>query len=247
MNKNHNLNTIDEKEVQKFSRMSDEWWNEKGKFKPLHEFNPIRLKYITTQIKKHFKINPYKNLPFKSLSIIDIGCGGGLITEPMARLGAKITGIDASINNIEAARLHAKKMNLNINYSVGAPENIDMNYDVVLCLEIIEHVSDVYLFIEKCEKILKKNGIIFFATINRTIKSFLYAIVGAEYILNWLPKGTHNWDKFIKPNETISICNKLRLRLIDKTGFIYSIIQKSWFKSNSLDINYCLVFKKNKI
>jgi len=244
MNNNSNYGTVDEKEVQKFSKLSEDWWNEKGKFKPLHEFNPIRLKYIIREIKKHFKINPDQNLPFKNLSIIDIGCGGGLVTEPMARLGAKITGIDASKNNIEAAKLHAKKMNLSINYNVNTPENINSDYDVILCLEIIEHVSDVNLFVKSCEKILKKNGIIFFATLNRTIKSLVYAIIGAEYILNWLPKGTHNWNKFIKPSEIISICNNLNLKLIDKVGFTYSILQRSWFQGNMLDINYIAIFKK---
>jgi len=238
------ISTIDQKEIIKFSKLSNEWWDEKGKFKPLHEFNPTRLKYIIRGIKKHFKINPNQDLPFKNLSMIDIGCGGGLVTEPMARLGAKVTGIDASIKNIEAAKLHAKKMNLKINYDVNTPENIDTTYDVILCLEIIEHVSDVSLFIKSCEKILKKNGIIFFATLNRTIKSFIYAIIGAEYILNWLPKGTHNWNKFIKPSEITSICNKLNLKLIDNAGFTYSILQRGWFQGNMLDVNYITIFKK---
>jgi len=244
MNNNSNYGTVDEKEVQKFSKLSEDWWNEKGKFKPLHEFNPVRLKYIIREIKKHFKINPDQNLPFKNLSIIDIGCGGGLVTEPMSRLGAKITGIDASTNNIEAAKLHAKKMNLNIDYNVNTPENIKSRYDVILCLEIIEHVNDVNLFIKSCEKILKKNGIIFFATLNRTIKSFVYAIIGAEYVLNWLPKGTHNWNKFLKPSEVILICNKLKLILIEKSGFSYSLVKRKWKKSKSLSINYIQVFKK---
>jgi len=136
-------------------------------------------------------------------------------------------------------------MGLSIDYNVSTPENINSSYDVILCLEIIEHVSDVYLFIKSCEKILKKNGIIFFATLNRTIKSFVYAIIGAEYILNWLPKGTHNWNKFVKPSELTSICNKLNLKLIDKAGFAYSILNRSWFEGNMLDINYIIVFKKN--
>jgi len=244
MNNNLNYGTADEKEIQKFSKLSEDWWNEKGKFKPLHEFNPVRLKYIIREIKKHFKINSDQDLPFKNLSIIDVGCGGGLVTEPMARLGAKITGIDASINNIEAAKLHAKKMSLNIDYNVNTPENINNNYDVILCLEIIEHVSDVNLFIKSCEKILKKNGIIFFATLNRTIKSFVYAIIGAEYILNWLPKGTHNWNKFIKPSELTLICNKLNLKLLGIAGFSYSILQRHWYQGDLLNINYIMVFKK---
>jgi 2-polyprenyl-6-hydroxyphenyl methylase/3-demethylubiquinone-9 3-methyltransferase len=244
MNNNSNYGTADEKEIQKFSKLSEDWWNEKGKFKPLHEFNPIRLKYIIREIKKHFKINPDQDLPFKNLSIIDIGCGGGLVTEPMARLGAKITGIDASIKNIEAAKLHAKKMNLNIDYSVNTPENINNNYDIVLCLEIIEHVSDAFLFIKSCEKILKKNGLIFFATINRTIKSFIYAIIGAEYILDWLPRGTHNWNKFIKPNELILLCNLVNLKLIESIGFEYSLISRKWKETNNLKINYLVCLKK---
>jgi len=244
MNNNSNYGTADKKEIQKFSKLSEDWWNEKGKFKPLHEFNPVRLKYIISEIKKHFKINPGQDLPFKNLSIIDIGCGGGLVTEPMSRLGAKITGIDASKNNIEAAKLHAKKMNLNIDYSVNTPENINNNYDVVLCLEIIEHVSDVSLFIKSCEKILKKNGLIFFATINRTIKSFIFAIVGAEYILNWLPRGTHNWNKFVKPNELILLCNLVKLKLIKSVGFEYFLIPRKWKETNNLKINYLVCLKK---
>jgi len=245
MNNNLNYGTADEKEIQKFSKLSEDWWNEKGKFKPLHEFNPVRLKYIIREIKKHFKINPDQDLPFKNLSIIDIGCGGGLVTEPMARLGAKIIGIDASINNIQAAKLHAKKMGLNIEYAVNTPENINESYNIVLCLEIIEHVSDVFLFIKSCEKILKKKGLIFFATLNRTLKSFLYAIIGAEYVLNWLPKGTHSWNKFLKPHEVISITNKLGLNLNAQSGFTYSLIQRNWSESSDLNINYILSFKKN--
>ncbi len=195
--------TDNQKEVGKFSKMASEWWDPNGKFAPLHKFNPIRQEYLVDKIKNHFGILPNGSYPFKNLKLLDVGCGGGLIAEPMTRLGAKVTGIDASEKNIKVAKFHAEQMNLKINYLATTPENLNEQFDVILCLEIIEHVADVDLFIKSCSKLLKKNGIIFFATLNRTAKSFLFAIVGAEYILNWLPKGTHDWNKFLKPSEII--------------------------------------------
>ena len=183
MNNNiKNNQTDDENEIKKFSEMASEWWNPKGKFAPLHHFNPVRLEYFVNQIKKHFSIAPDKQFPFKNLSILDVGCGGGLISEPMARLGGKVTGIDASLNNINVAKFHAKEMNLEINYLDVTPEKMTKSYDVILCLEIIEHVADVDFFIKSCEKLLKKNGIIIFSTLNRTIKSFLLAIISNKVV-----------------------------------------------------------------
>ena len=189
---NKNNPTADLQEINKFSKMASEWWDPNGKFAPLHKFNPIRQEYLVDKIKNHFGILPNGSYPFKNLKLLDVGCGGGLIAEPMTRLGAKVTGIDASKKNINVAKFHAEQMDLKINYLVTTPENLNEQFDVILCLEIIEHVADVDLFIQSCFKLLKKNGIIFFATLNRTAKSFLFAIVGAEYILNWLPKGTHD-------------------------------------------------------
>ena len=183
---NKNNQTDDLREINKFSEMASEWWDPNGKFAPLHKFNPIRQEYLVDKIKNHFSILPNGSYPFKNLTLLDVGCGGGLIAEPMTRLGAKVTGIDASEKNINVAKFHAEQMNLKINYLCATPEKLNEQFDVILCLEIIEHVADVDLFIKSCAKLLKKDGVIFFATLNRTAKSFLFAIVGAEYILNWI-------------------------------------------------------------
>ena len=196
-------NTINKDEIQKFSRLADEWWDVNGKFKPLHMFNPIRIQYIIDNIIKHFNIKKDKTDFLKGLNILDIGCGGGLISEPLARLGANVTGIDASEKNINVAKLHSKKNGLEINYLKASPENLNNfeKFDLILNLEIVEHVENVNLYIKSCYKLLKKNGLMFTATLNRSFTSYLKAIVGAEYILRWLPIGTHDWNKFIKPEE----------------------------------------------
>ena len=196
--------TINKEEIQKFSRLADEWWDLNGKFKPLHMFNPIRIEYILEKIKIHHKLKKSDESNFlNGINILDIGCGGGLISEPMARLGAHVTGIDASEKNIKVAKLHSKKNNLEINYLNTSPENLNKfeKFDVILNLEIVEHVEDVNLYIKSCYKLLKKNGLMFTATINRSFMSYLKAIIGAEYILRWLPIGTHDWNKFLKPEE----------------------------------------------
>ena len=237
--------TDNQEEVDKFSKMASEWWDPNGKFAPLHKFNPIRQEYLVDKIKNHFGILPNGSYPFKNLKLLDVGCGGGLIAEPMTRLGAKVTGIDASEKNINVAKFHAEQMNLKINYLATTPENLNEEFDVILCLEIIEHVADVDLFIKSCSKLLKKNGIIFFATLNRTAKSFLFAIVGAEYILNWLPKGTHDWNKFLKPSEIILTALKYQLEFKEKIGFKFNIFSREWQKSKDIDVNYAVNFKKN--
>ena len=242
---NKNNQTDDQQEINKFSEMASEWWDPNGKFAPLHKFNPVRQEYLVDKIKNHFSILPNGSYPFKKLSLLDVGCGGGLIAEPMTRLGAKVTGIDASEKNINVAKFHAEQMNLKINYLCATPENLNEQFDVILCLEIIEHVADVDLFIKSCAKLLKKNGIIFFATLNRTAKSFLFAIVGAEYILNWLPKGTHDWHKFLKPSEIIGTASKYQLTLKETVGFKFNIILREWQKSKDTDVNYAVSFKKN--
>jgi 2-polyprenyl-6-hydroxyphenyl methylase/3-demethylubiquinone-9 3-methyltransferase len=239
------ISTILNKEIKKFDIISNEWWDPNGKFAPLHKFNPIRQEYLVDKIKNHFGILPNGSYPFKNLKLLDVGCGGGLIAEPMTRLGAKVTGIDASEKNIKVAKFHAEQMNLKINYLATTPENLNEQFDVILCLEIIEHVADVDLFIRSCSKLLKKNGIIFFATLNRTAKSFLFAIVGAEYILNWLPKGTHDWNKFLKPSEIILTALKYQLEFKEKIGFKFNIFSREWQKSKDIDVNYAVNFKKN--
>jgi 2-polyprenyl-6-hydroxyphenyl methylase/3-demethylubiquinone-9 3-methyltransferase len=242
---NKNNPTVDPQEINKFSKMASEWWDPNGKFAPLHKFNPIRQEYLVDKIKNHFGILPNGFYPFKNLKLLDVGCGGGLITEPMTRLGAKVTGIDASEKNISVAKFHAEQMDLKINYLATTPENLNEQFDVILCLEIIEHVADVDLFIQSCAKLLKKNGIIFFATLNRTAKSFLFAIIGAEYILNWLPKGTHDWNKFLKPSEVILTALKYQLEFKEKIGFKFNIFSMEWKKSKDMDVNYAVSFKKN--
>ncbi len=193
------MTTINKDEIQKFSRLADEWWDVNGKFKPLHMFNPTRIEYIIDMICSHFNRNAKNKLPLKNLKILDIGCGGGLISEPMCRLGAEVTGIDASEKNIKVAKIHAKKNNLDINYFASTPENFSgiKNFDIILNLEVVEHVNDLDLYLKSCDKLLKNNSIMFTATINRTMTSFIKAIVGAEYILSWLPIGTHDLNKFI--------------------------------------------------
>ena len=239
-------NTINKKEIEKFSKIAEEWWNPHGKFKPLHKFNPIRISYIKENIINTFKLTN-KEKPLNKVKILDIGCGGGLLSEPMSRLGAEVFGIDASEKNINVAKLHAKKSNLNINYKCTSPEkfNKKIKFDVILNMEIIEHVEDVDFFLKSCSKLLKKNGIMFVATLNKTLKSYLFAIVGAEYILRWLPIGTHSWDKFINPDDLVSILNKynLKMELID--GMKFNIIKDEWFVSSDKSVNYIGKFIKN--
>ena len=237
--------TINKEEIDKFSKIAEEWWDPEGKFKPLHIFNPLRIKYIKDSIIKHFKIKK-KKLPLSGLKILDIGCGGGLITEPMSRLGANITGIDASEKNIKIAKAHLKKNKLKINYKCASPENLNQkeNFDVILNLEIIEHVEDVELFMEKSSKLLKKDGLMFVATINKTLKSYLFAIIGAEYILRWLPIGTHDWENFVEPSKLILLGEKNRLKLNKIDGIKFDIISNNWNLSKDNSINYITEFKK---
>ena len=239
-------NTINKKEIEKFSKIAEEWWNPEGKFKPLHKFNPIRISYIKENIIKTFKLD-YNDTPLKDIKILDVGCGGGLLSEPMCRLGAKVTGIDASDKNIKVAKIHSKKNNLQIDYFCSSPEKFDTKdkFDVILNMEIVEHVEDVNFFLESCSKLLKKNGIMFVATLNKTLKSYIFAIVGAEYILRWLPIGTHEWEKFIKPEELISILKKNDLRLDKVDGMNFNLIKNKWSVSNDKSVNYIAKFIKN--
>ena len=239
-------NTINKKEIEKFSKIAEEWWNPEGKFKPLHKFNPIRISYIKENIIKTFKLD-YNTTPLKDIKILDIGCGGGLLSEPLCRLGAKVTGIDASDKNIKVAKLHSEKNNLQIDYFCSSPEkfNTKNKFDVILNMEIVEHVEDVNFFLQSCCKLLKKNGLMFVATLNKTLKSYIFAIVGAEYILRWLPIGTHEWEKFLKPEELISILEKNNLRLDKIDGMNFNLIKNKWSVGNDKSVNYIAKFIKH--
>ena len=202
-------NTINKEEIEKFSKIAQEWWDPEGKFKPLHKFNPVRISYIKDNIIKTFKLEN-KIKPLDKIKILDIGCGGGLLSEPMSRLGAKVVGIDASNKNVNIAKIHAKESNLKIDYVCASPENFktETKFDVILNMEIIEHVDNIDHFLKSSSNLLKKDGIMFVATLNKTLKSYLFAIIGAEYVLRWLPIGTHSWDKFVKPNYLIDISKR---------------------------------------
>ena len=235
------MNSINKKEIEKFSKIAEEWWNPNGKFKPLHNFNPIRIKYIKDNIIKGFNLK-ISSHPLKNINILDIGCGGGLLAEPMSRLGANVLGIDASKKNIEVAKFHAKKNKLKIDYKVASPETLasQKKFDVILNMEIVEHVENVDFFIKKSSELLKKNGIMFVATLNKTFKSYLFAIVGAEYILKWLPIGTHDWEKFISPNDLIKISQKNNLLLKKLDGVKFNLLDNSWKLNNDTSVNYII-------
>ncbi len=240
------MNSINKKEIEKFSKIAEEWWNPNGKFKPLHNFNPIRIKYIKDNIVKDFNIKSLTK-PFKNIRILDIGCGGGLLSEPMCRLGASVVGIDASKKNIEVAKFHAKKSKLKIDYKVTSPEKLKtkVKFDVILNMEIIEHVDDINFFIKESSKLLKNNGVMFIATLNKTLKSYVFAIIGAEYILKWLPIGTHDWEKFVKPNDLINTSKKNNLILKKLNGMKFNVLDNSWKISGDTSVNYIAKFIKN--
>ena len=239
------MSSINKKEIEKFSKIASEWWDPNGKFKPLHKFNPIRIKYIKDNIINNFKLKSNRN-PLEKINILDIGCGGGLLSEPITRLGANVTGIDASDKNIKIAKLHAKKNKLSINYLCASPEKLKIKkkFDVILNMEIIEHVEDINFFIKSCSKLLKKNGIMFVATLNKTLKSYMFAIIGAEYVLKWLPIGTHDWEKFVRPEDLKKISSKNRLKLDRLDGMNFNIIKDEWSVSSDTSINYIAKFIK---
>ena len=233
------MSSVNKKEIEKFSKMADEWWDPSGKFKPLHKFNPIRIQYIKENIIGNFKLKNKKK-PLDKINILDIGCGGGLLSEPMTRLGANVTGIDASSKNINIAKHHAKKNNLKINYICSSPEKLKIKkkFDVILNMEIVEHVDDINFFINSSSKLLKKNGLMFVATLNKTLKSYMFAIIGAEYVLRWLPIGTHDWEKFVKPEDLKNILHKNNLKLEKLDGMNFNIIKDEWSVSSDTSINY---------
>ena len=239
---------VDKDEILKFEAMASEWWDPYGKFKPLHMLNPCRLEYITSQIKTHFNCD-YKDLePFKGLRILDIGCGGGLLTEPMARLGASVVGVDPVEKNIKVAKLHSEKSGLEINYMASTAENLLSKkelFDVILNMEVIEHVPNPQSYLHTCSKLLKKNGLMTCSTINRNYKSYLFTIIGAEYVMKWLPKKTHEWSKFIKPDELFDLTEKSNLKVLDKRGFVFNFLKWDWsLSSQDLSVNYVLTSTK---
>ena len=236
------INTIDPKEVAKFEAMATEWWDTDGKFKPLHMLNPTRLDYIVEQIAAEFARNLSIKNPFKDLRILDIGCGGGLLSEPMARLGATVVGADAAERNIPVAQIHAEQSGLKIDYRHTSAEAIVQTgetFDVILNMEVVEHVADPLGFLTACKNLLKPNGLMLCSTINRNPKSYLMAIIGAEHIMRWLPKGTHEWDKFITPDELFELIESAGLNPVDRKGFVFNPFKWSWSISDKdLSVNY---------
>ena len=241
------MTTVDKKEIDKFSKLAKDWWNPNGKFKPLHLFNPVRVEYIKEKLIQQFERDQNSEKPLNNLKILDIGCGGGLLSEPLSRLGAKVIGFDASKNNIEVAKLHSKEMNLDIKYIQCSPENLSIKneFDVILNMEVVEHVSNVNFFMKNCSKLIKKNGIMFVATINQNLKSYVFAILGAEYVLRWLPIGTHNWDKFLSPKDLGTIVCKNNFSTIETVGVKFNLLLKEWYKSSDPSVNYISTFLKN--
>lgn len=243
-----NKSNVNKDEIKKFSALAEEWWDESGKFKPLHDINPIRIKYIKENLINYFNIKNTTNKPLANLKILDIGCGGGLLSAPMARLGADITGIDPSEKNIKIAKQYIKENDIQANYQCTTTTQLikthSEKFDVVLNMEVVEHVDHLEDFLFECSKLLKKNGIIFISTINKTLKSLIQAKFAAEYILRWLPIGTHDWNKFVKPEELIKIMDDNDLKMIDIKGMSYNLIKREWFLSDKLDVNYLVCFKK---
>jgi 2-polyprenyl-6-hydroxyphenyl methylase/3-demethylubiquinone-9 3-methyltransferase len=239
--------TIDEAEVARFSALADEWWNTRGKMAVLHKFNPVRLAYIRDAACKKFGRDPKQLDCLKGLRILDIGCGGGILCEPLARLGATVLGADPSEKNITVARVHAFQGELTIYYEVTTAEalaDIGQRFDIVLAMEVVEHVADVKLFVSRCAEMVKPGGLMIAATINRTLKSFALAIVGAEYVLRWLPRGTHQWDKFVTPDELEIAMERAGIRTTDERGVIYNLIADRWELSTDTDVNYMVLAER---
>ena len=239
---NSAINTVDETEVAKFEAMAADWWDPTGKFAPLHMMNPVRLDYITAQIAAEYGRDLRGPLPFKGLRILDIGCGGGLLSEPMARLGATVVGADAAEGNIPVARVHAEQSGLKIDYRHTTAEALAAageQFDVVLNMEVVEHVADPLAFLTACRALLKPGGLMIASTLNRNPKSFALAIIGAEYVMRWLPKGTHDWQKFITPDELFALIENAGLDPVDRKGFVFNPISWRWSISDrDLSVNY---------
>jgi 2-polyprenyl-6-hydroxyphenyl methylase/3-demethylubiquinone-9 3-methyltransferase len=244
----HSLaSSVDPSEVARFSALAAEWWNPDGKFGVLHKFNPVRLEYIREQVTARLRIDPHQRQPFKGLRFLDIGCGGGLLSEPMARLGATVTSVDPSEKNIKTASVHAAEQGLEIDYRTSTAEDLAAageKFDVILNMEVIEHVTDPKAFTATCATMLKPGGIMFVATLNRTLKSFGLAIIGAEYLLGWIPKGTHQWEKFITPEELTSWLSASNCPALETVGVTYAPLSNTWRKAKDTDVNFMIVAQK---
>lgn len=236
--------TVDPAEIERFSRIADEWWDPTGKFAPLHRLNPVRIGYIRDRVAAHWQRDALNGEPLTGLSLLDIGCGGGLLSEPMTRLGASVTGVDASARNIATASVHAERGGLAIDYRQGTAEALaesGAQFDVVLALEIVEHVADVDLFLRSCGRLVKPGGLLFLSTLNRTAKAWVLAIAGAEYVLGWLPRGTHDWKKFLKPSEVVRGLRAGGIEPQEIVGVVYAPLSRKWsLNRNDLDVNYML-------
>ena len=235
--------TVDPAEIARFSKLSEQWWDPKGKMAPLHRLNPLRLAYIRDAACRKFDRNPRSLGCLAGLRILDIGCGAGLLCEPLTRLGAQLIGVDASETNIAVARMHAERSHLSIDYRVGTAEDMDPRerFDIVLAMEVIEHVSSVPLFVDRCAALTKPSGFMLVSTLNRTWKSFALAIVGAEYVLRWLPRGTHQWDKFVTPDEILHHLTRNKLSVTDQIGVVYNPLADRWKLSSDMDVNYMMI------
>jgi 2-polyprenyl-6-hydroxyphenyl methylase/3-demethylubiquinone-9 3-methyltransferase len=239
--------TINPDEIAKFSAMADEWWDPAGKFKPLHKFNPVRLGYIRDWALSQFGRDGTERRPLAGLEILDIGCGGGLLTEPLTRLGASVTGIDAGGKNIAVARLHAERSGLTIDYRETTSEALaagGRQFDIVLNMEVVEHVDNVPLSMKSCADLVRPGGLLFTATINRTARALAFAKFGAEYVLRWLPRGTHDWNRFLTPDEVKALLTRNGLKLTDETGVVFHPLADEWRKSRDMGINYMVLAEK---
>jgi 2-polyprenyl-6-hydroxyphenyl methylase/3-demethylubiquinone-9 3-methyltransferase len=239
--------TVDAAEIERFSRLAADWWNPRGPMAPLHKFNPTRLAYVRDQAAMHFQRDTKRLDCLKGLRILDIGCGAGLLSEPLARIGAEVVGADPAVANIEAAKLHAAEVGVTVDYRATTAEALadaGERFDIVLAMEVVEHVSDVNLFMRRCAEMVKPGGLMITATLNRTLKAFALAIIGAEYVLRWLPRGTHRWDKFVKPDELEAALEAGGLRRIGESGVIYNPLSDKWQLSSDMDVNYMVTAER---
>ncbi|MET3901176.1 2-polyprenyl-6-hydroxyphenyl methylase/3-demethylubiquinone-9 3-methyltransferase [Devosia sp. UYZn731] len=239
--------TINDAEVAKFTAMAEEWWDPKGKFKPIHKFNPVRLAYIREHVLAHFHRDGSVMRPLEGLTILDVGCGGGLLCEPLARLGATVTGIDAAERNIKIATLHAEQSGVAVTYEATTSEALaaqGQKYDLVLNMEVVEHVDNVPLYMKSCADLVAPGGLMLTATLNRTARALAFAVIGAEYVLGWLPKGTHDWNKFLTPDEIKALITRNGLVVTDQTGVVYHPLADDWRKSRDMAINYMVMAQR---